>query len=95
MIFKTEKDRITAYRNAFSTIEGLMVLVDILGTLGFWDTIRPPNLSPEEYNALSLCAKKILGRCGFWQSDNYVNMVRTMLGVPPPKKKRWFERIRK
>ena len=86
MVFKTEKDRNNAYHNTFSTNEGKMVLVDILGMLGFWDTIQSQNLSEVEHHVLSLYAKKILNRCGFWQSENIVgNMLKT-------KKKKWFER---
>ena len=64
-----------------------MVLVDILDVLHFWDTVSAPNLSGVEQNALNLCAKKILARCGFWKSENIVgNMLKT-------KKKKWYERI--
>lgn len=72
-----------------------MVLVDILGTLGFWDTVTSENLSEVEQNVLNLHAKKILERCGFWKPGNYMMMVSNMLGLPIPKKKRWFERKHK
>lgn len=89
MIFKTEKDQKNAYHNAFTPLEGKRVLVDILDCLHFWDTTVPPNLSEIEQNVLNLAAKKILVRAGFWESENIVgNMLK-------PKKKRWYERIRK
>lgn len=88
MVFKTEKDRHNAYKNTFSTNEGKMVLVDILGVLGFWDTVIPPGLSETEHNVLELHAKKILDRCGLWKPENIVgNMLKL--------KKKWYERIRK
>lgn len=91
MIFKTEKDRKNAYHNTFSSNEGRMVLVDILGTLGFWDTIIGEGLSEVEQNVLNLHAKKILERCGFWQPKNYLAIVSNMIGqTPPPKKKHWW-----
>lgn len=95
MVFKTERDRNNAYRNTFASNQDQMVLVDILGTLGFWDTIGSANLSAEEQNALNLHAKKILERCGFWQPKNYQTILRNMLGQVAPKKKKWFERFRK
>lgn len=95
MIFKTEKDRHTAYKNTFSNNQALRVLVDILGTLGFWDTIQPPGLTAEEHNVLSLHAKKILERCGFWKPGNYEAILRNMLGQTPPKKKHWWDKWRK
>lgn len=85
MIFKTDKntdaeaerDRRNAYRNVLSTNEGKMVLVDILGTLGFWDTVIPPRVSETEHNILNLHAKKILDKCGFWKPENIVgNMLK-------------------
>lgn len=95
MIFKTDKDRRMAYRNVFSSNEGRMVLVDILGTLGFWDTMTSEGLTEVEQNVLNLHAKKILERCGFWKPSNYIAMVANMLGLPTPKKKRFFERKQK
>jgi len=93
MIFKTERDRQLAYKNTFSSMQGRWVLVDILGTLGFWDTIISEGLSEVEQNVLNLHAKKILERCGFWQPKNYEAILGNMLGHVAPKKKRWFERI--
>jgi hypothetical protein len=76
VIFKTEKDRRNAYRNAFAPLAGKQVLVDILDCLHFWDTTVSPNLSEIEQNALNLAAKKILVRAGFWDSENIVgNMI--------------------
>lgn len=73
-----------------------MVLVDILGTLGFWDTMTSENLTEAEQNVLNLHAKKILERCGFWKPGCYFPIVSGMLGIiNPKKKKRWFERKRK
>jgi len=72
-----------------------MVLVDILGTLGFWDTMTSEGLSEVEQNVLNLHAKKILERCGFWKPGNYIAIVSAMLGIINPKKKRWFERNKK
>lgn len=89
MIFKTEKDRHFAYRSTFSSIENLMVLVDILGVLGFFDTGINEGLTEVEQNALNLHAKKILERCGFWKPENYQAIVANMLGLLPPKKKRF------
>ena len=63
MIFKTDKDRVNAYRNTFSTLEDTRVMVDILGTLGFWETTTREGLTPVEQNVLNLYAKKILMRC--------------------------------
>ena len=89
MIFKTEKDRNIAYRNVFSSNEGRMVLIDILGALGFWDTVIPPNITDVEHNVLNLHAKKILVRCGLWKPENIVgNMMKT-------RKVKWGERIKK
>jgi hypothetical protein len=92
MIFKTEKDRQNAYHNTFSSNEGRLVLVDILGTLGFWDTITGEGLTEVEQNVLNLHAKKILERCGFWKPSNYMMIVSNMLGLiaPKKKKKRWW-----
>jgi len=96
MIFKTEKDRINACHNTFSSIENRMVLVDILGVLGFWDTEISEGVTEAEQNVLNLHAKKILERCGFWKPSNYLTIVSNMLGMTAPeKKKRWFERKRK
>lgn len=93
MIFKTEKDRKMAYHNTFSSNEGRMVLVDILGTLGFWDTTTSEALNEIEQNALNLHAKKILERCGFWSPSNYLAIVSNMIGLIVPKKKRWWNMI--
>ena len=95
MIFKTEQDRMMAYKNLFSSLEGRMVLVDILGALGFFDTITGEDLTVVEQNVLNLHAKKILERCGFWQPKNYQAIVANMLGQIAPKKKRWFEWLRR
>jgi len=89
VIFKTTKDRELAYKNLFSTLEGRMVLVDILGVLGFFDTRTGEGLTEVEQNVLNLYAKKILERCGFWQPKNYQAIVANMLGQPAPKKKRF------
>lgn len=83
MIFKTDKDRNNAYRNAFSSNEGKMVLVDILDVLHFWDTVMPPSLSEVEQNALNLCAKNILARAGFWKSENIVGNMLYLKNKPP------------
>ena len=90
MIFKTDKDRMIAYKNTFSSNEGRMVLVDILGTLGFFDTTTSEALSVAEQNVLNLHAKKILERCGFWQPSNYFEIVSNMIGQVVPKKKHWW-----
>ena len=90
MIFKTERDRVSAYHNTFSSIEGRQVLVDILGQLGFFDTIIGEGLTEVEQNVLNLHAKKILERCGFWQEKNYETIVANMLGIRPRKKKHWW-----
>lgn len=101
MIFKTDKDRNNAYRNTFFSNEGKLVLVDILDVLHFWDTVMPPSLSEVEQNALNLCAKNILARAGFWESENIVG---TMLRTIDPKKdqvgldmtrkqRKWYKRI--
>ena len=91
MIFKTEKDRKNAYHNTFSSNEGRMVLVDILGVLGFWDTETSENLTIAEQNVLNLHAKKILERCGFWKPSNYLTIAANMLGLTATKKKkRWW-----
>lgn len=94
MIFKTERDRNSAYYNTFSSNEGRMVLVDILGTLGFWDTITGEGLTEVEQNVLNLHAKKILERCGFWKPSNYIMIVMNMLGqiTPKKKKKKWWDK---
>lgn len=92
MIFKTKKDRQVAYQNTFSTSQDIQVLVDILGTLGFFDTITGEGLTVAEQNCLNLHAKKILERCGFWQPKNYEAIVSSMLGQPAPKKKRWLRK---
>lgn len=94
MIFNEKdkgKSRRMAYHNVFSSNEGRMVLVDILGTLGFWDTITGEGLTEVEQNVLNLHAKKILERCGFWKPGNYMMIVSNMLGqVAPKKKKKWM-----
>lgn len=95
MVFKNEKDRLVAYKNTFASGQDIQVLVDILGTLGFWDTIQSSGLSEVEQNALNLHAKKILERCGFWKPENYQTILANMLGQIAPKKKRLFERSRK
>lgn len=95
MIFKTEKDRELAYRNTFSTIQGQMVLVDILGVLGFFDTRTGDGLTEVEQNILNLYAKKILEQCGFWQPKNYMAITSSMLGLIPQKKKGWWSKWRK
>ena len=82
MIFKTEKDRNIAYRNTFASNEDRMVLIDILGALGFWDTVIPPNITDVEHNVLNLHAKKILARCGFWKAENV-----SIKMTKPPKKR--------
>ena len=86
MIFKTEKDREQAYKNLFSSVQGKMVLVDVLDALHFWDTVMPPNLTEVELNAFNMCAKKILARGGFWDSEHIVG------SMARPKKKRWWKR---
>ena len=96
MIFKTEKDRMFAYRNTFASPQSRQVLVDILGTLGFFDTKTGEGLTEVEQNVLNLYAKKILERCGFWHPKNYYMMVSNMLGRPmPEKKKRWWNKCLK
>lgn len=95
MIFKTEKDKQLAYRNAFAPIQNRRVLVDILGTLGFWDVDRMGGLTEAEQNVLQRHAKKILANCGFWQPNNYEAILGSMLGQPTPKKKRWLEWLRR
>ena len=92
MIFKTEKDRQFAYKNTFSTNEGKQVLVDILGTLGFFDTEIGEGLTEAEQNILNLHAKKILERCGFWKPGNYMAITGSMLGLIPQRKKRWLRK---
>lgn len=69
--------------------------MDILGVLGFWDTIATPGLTEIEQNVLNLHAKKILERCGFWQPKNYEVIIGNMLGQVTPKKKTLFERIKR
>lgn len=86
MIFKTEKDREIAYRNIFSTIEGRMVLVDILDGLHFWDISKSPNRTDVEMNILNLCSKNILNLANFWHPKNIVGNMLT----PKKKKKRWW-----
>lgn len=93
MIFKTEKDRMLAYKNTFASIEDMMVLVDILGVLGLWDTLTSENLSAAEQNVLNLHAKKILERFGIWRPGNYLEIISSMIGrtVPKKKKKHWWD----
>jgi len=91
MIFKTEKDRMLAYKNTFSSIRDMMVLVDILGVLGLWDTEIREGLTMAEQNLLNLHAKKILERFGFWQPSNYLAILSNMIGQIIPKKKRWWQ----
>ena len=99
MIFKTEKDRHNAHHNVFSSNEGRRVLVDILGTLGFWDTGPLTGLTESEQGVLNRHAKKLLERCGFWRPENYEAIVMAFMGIrKPPKKSFWkrlFERKRK
>lgn len=90
MIFKTEKDQHNTYTNLFSTLEGRMVLVDILATLGFWETDAIEGLTPVEQNVLNLYAKKILMRAA---GDDFGKILDRVL-VPKVKKK-WFERKKK
>ncbi len=92
MIFKTDKDRNQAYRNTFITPQSVPVLVDILGTLGFWDTSASKALTPEEQNVLNIHAKKILEKCGFWKPENYSVIMANMLGIIPQKRRRWWQR---
>ena len=94
MIFKNDTDRKTAYYNTFVSGDGVRVLVDILGTLGFFDTYASKALSAEEQNALNLHAKKILERCGFWKPGNYELITKHMLGIVVPKKKGLIERLK-
>lgn len=95
MIFKTDRDRNQAYRNTFTSGDGPRVLVDILGTLGFWNTFAKTSdtLTPAEQNILSLSAKQILEKCGFWKPENYEIIMRNMLGIIKPKRKKLIERI--
>ena len=98
MIFKSDTDRKVAYHNTFSTGDGVRVLVDILGTLGFFDTSASDALSVEEQNILNLYSKRILERCGFWKPGNYERVVKSMLGIVEPKRKglirRTIERVK-
>lgn len=94
MIFKADKARERAYRNAFSNAQNIEVLVDILGTLGFWDTFEKTGegLTPVERNVLNLSAKKILEKCGFWKPENYAIITANMLGIIPKKRRRWWQK---
>lgn len=94
MIFKTDKERERAYRNAFSNPQNIEVLVDILGELRFWNTFEKANdpLTPVERNILNLSAKRILEKCGFWKPENYNIITANMLGIIPQKRRRWWQR---
>ena len=89
MMFKTSKDREIAYRNTFASLEQKRVLVDILGTLGFFETTIPEGMTPAEQNVLNLRAKKILMLAA---GEEFGTIVSSALGLRPKKKSLW-ERI--
>ena len=91
MIFKDPKAREIAYRNTFTSLDGKRVLVDILGTLGFFETTIPEDMTPAEQNILNLRAKKILMLAA---GEEFGTIVNSALGLKP-KKKTIFERIGK
>ena len=82
MMFKDQKDREIAYRNTFASLAGKRVLVDILGTLGFFETKITDDLTPAEQNILNLKAKKILMLAAGEEFGTIVNII---LGVKPTK----------
>ncbi len=84
MMFKTSKDREIAYRNTFTSLDGKRVLVDILGTLGFFETTIPEDMTPAEQNILNLRAKKILMLAA---GEEFGTIVNSALGLKPKRKK--------
>ena len=91
MMFKTSKDREIAYRNTFASLDGKRVLVDILGTLSFFETTLREDMTPVEQNVLNLRAKKILMLAAGEEFGTIVNII---LGLKP-KKKRWWEWLKR
>jgi hypothetical protein len=77
---ETEKALITAYRNVFSSLNGKLVLMDILEDLGHFNSEL--NTTPEMV-AMQSSAKMILKKLGVWDSRNIERIVDAYLTIPP------------
>lgn len=71
------------YRRIFSSVEGKMVLSDILIDLCYFDeTEDENNVSKEEKNYLRNYANKLLRKCGVLRSENIELIVNALMKLP-------------
>lgn len=71
------------YRQVFSTPQGTKVLTDILIDLCFFDEIEDDNkVTAEEQMYLNNAAKKILNKCGVYQSKNVELITKALIKMP-------------
>ena len=78
-----EKKQQELYRRVFSSVDGRMVLTDMLINLCFFDEVEDEEkISKEEQSYLRNYASKILRNCGILKSSNAELMVSALMKMP-------------
>jgi hypothetical protein len=72
------------YRKVFGTVEGKLVLADILVDLGFFNTV---NVTDQVEIGLQNFARMLLSKIGAWNAENVHNIVGTLLAIPTRRRK--------
>lgn len=80
---KSERKKMSLWRDVFSTPQGRVVLLDLLNDLHYYDV----ESTSQEAEILRRAGMRVLVKLGVYHPDNLFQHVDAMLSIPLPKNK--------